>query len=375
MRRQLLAEAWQKLQGSEPPEDLPDHPVDMLFELLPAEPIDVVAGFKVGLAESSEDPWRRMIVDRDPEEALKAWVFEAAQLLLVGRGPSDEWLAVDEEDDPKGNNRVYLVSADGKSAQMLFPTIERFVKWVVSSKAPPAPSSDQWSKNPASVEGSLDALWRLHPADLFLCHRMGTWPSETPPLPKVSSDTAGWRRVALLWTLACFTSTKEAHIPEEMLDEELTPVHSDLIDHLAELQAAIVADEVPTLVADLALDDDEEAAHAAMDWMIAFDRAREKREDARDEAASEMAEKTKGALLLLQQALDELIRLEHIEVPQARKSKLVESMLEAVIKAASPYATVPALIETLLDSPYVEEVYADDSELERVLSRALGLAR
>ena len=49
-------------------------------------------------------------------------------------------------------------------------------------------------------------------------------------------------------------------------------------------------------------------------------------------------------------------------------------MLEAVIKAGDPYATVPSIIETLLESAHVEEVYAEDSELKRVISKALGLS-
>ena len=76
------------------------------------------------------------------------------------------------------------------------------------------------------------------------------------------------------------------------------------------------------LVADLALDDDQEVSQSAMEWMLGFDRALEAAKGAEsgsEEASSASAEKTKGLLLLLQQAVDELIRLEHIEIPLEKK--------------------------------------------------------
>lgn len=373
-----MVQAWEALRGTPPPETISEHPVDALYELIPTDPVEIGSGFEVGLGDPPEDPWRIMVVGREPELSLREWVFEAAQLLVVGRGTEGEWIVVDEEEDPLGSNRVYLVSEDGKTPRLIFTTIDDFVEWIVTQSQFEVSLSDQWSDNAASVEKSIEALWQVHPADLFLCYRMGTWPAESSPHPKFTADVPGWRRAGLIWTLAQFWNTREVGLPQGLEVDDLSDVHRDLNRHLRDLQDAIALNEVPVLVADLALDDDQDISQSAMEWMIKFDRALEAAkggDSGSEEASSALAEKTKGVLLLLQQAVDELIRLEYIELPPKKKSKLIDEMLEAVIKAGDPYATVPKLIETLLESSHVEEVYAEDSELKRIFSMALGLSK
>ena len=44
------------------------------------------------------------------------------------------------------------------------------------------------------------------------------------------------------------------------------------------------------------------------------------------------------------------------------------------MKTNSPTRLVPNLIEALIDSKHVEEVYASDAELEKVLMKTLGIS-
>ena len=373
-----MVQAWQALRGTPPPETMSEHPVDALYELIPTEPVEIGPGFEIGLGDPPEDPWRTMIVGSEPEPSLREWVFEAAQLLIVGRGPEGEWIAVDEEEDPLGSNRLYLITEDGKTPRPIFTSIDDFVEWIASPTTFEEILQDRWSANEASLEKSIEALWQMHPADLFLCYRIGTWPAEPITLPSFTADAPGWRRTGLLWTLVQFRETREVALPPGVERDDLCDVHLDLYRHLRDLQDAIALSEVPVLVADLALDDDQDVSQSAMEWMIRFDRALEAAkggDSGSEEASTALAEKTKALLHLLQQAVDELIRLEHIELPPKKKGTLVEEMLEAVIKAGDPYSTVPSLIETLLESDHVEEVYADDSELVRIFSTALGLSK
>jgi len=87
-----------------------------------------------------------------------------------------------------------------------------------------------------------------------------------------------------------------------------------------------------------------------------------------------LEEETRGLIGLLTQAVEELLRQELIEVVPQRKPKLIEDLLEVTLKTPSADKIIPNLIEALLDSRNVEEVFADDYQLSQVLALALGMS-
>lgn len=374
MHDDLMSRVWREVRGAAPPADLPDDPLDALAVLVPDAPVVLGGGLVLGgCAELPSDPWRRMFVGGATELAALAWVLEAARLLPVGRARDDGWLAVDLEADDADRHRVYTLDAQGTSAKTVFKALPDFFEWLAKPGRLPRAAADAWSKRPASVEATLEPLWKLHPSLLVAAYRARKLqPGPAAVEPEVEPGAAGWRRAALVWTLAHFWQTKEAALPPGVAERDVAPVHTLLLGHLSDLADAIAAGEVPALVAELALDDDAELAQGALDWMLAFDATREPPQKPVDPAVSE---RTRGLISLLQAAIDELLRQGAIEVPARAKDRLVEELLETVGKASNAGQIVPLLIESLLESSFVEEVYADDSKLQRILEASLGMKK
>jgi hypothetical protein len=372
MHDDLMSRVWREVRGTTPPDELPDDPLDALAALVPDEPVELAGGLVLGgCAALPSDPWRRMFVGGATELAALAWVLEAARLLPVGRARDDGWLAVDLETDDADRHRVYVLDAEGRTAKVVFKALPAFLEWLAAPGRLPRAAADAWSKRPASVEAALEPLWKLHPALLVAAYRARKLqPGPAAVEPEVSHGEPGWRRTALVWTLARFWRTKDAALPEGVIESDVAPGHKLLLGHLSDLADAIGAGEVPALVADLALDDDAELAQGALDWMLAFDATREPPAKPVDPNVSE---RTQGLLSLLHVAVEELLRQGAIEVSARVKDRLVEELLEAVGKATNAKQIVPLLIESLLESSFVEEVYADDSKLQRVLEAALGM--
>lgn len=370
MNREAFIEAWTKIHDAPPPEELPPTVIAALDALLPASSHEVWADYRLGgLSEVIEDPWPRMLVSKTPELSMRTWIIDATGLFELGSGPEGSAIVLDTVLDSDEEHRVYQLDSSGRKSSLLFDSVDGLLAWIATPQAPSKPQQDEWDAGPDGLQAALDLLWRLHPANLFQCHRLDTWPAQELELPHFDPLSPAWRRVAIAWTLAQFHNAKTVsvhpHISQQMLDD----THNELIEYLKELEEAIKNDETPAIVAELSIDDDDSIAEDALEWMVSFDDARERQET--DTPTSELAEKTKALLALLQGAVKELVRLEHIEVNNT--PKLVEQLLEAVLAAGSPEKTLPFLIDALLESPHVEEVYADDDELSRVLARALGM--
>jgi hypothetical protein len=374
MHDDLMSRVWREVRGGVPPEGLPGDPLDALAALVPDQPVELPGGLVLGgCAELPPDPWRRMFVGGATELAALAWSLEAARLLPIGRARDDGWLAVDLEPDDAGRHRVYVIDAGGTTAKAIFKALPDFLEWLAKPGRLPRAAADAWAKRPASVESALEPLRALHPALLVAAYRARKLqPGPQAVEPTLEPGEPGWRRVALVWSLAHFWLTKDAALPPGVAEREIAPVHKLLLGHLSDLADAIAAGEVPALVADLALDDDAELAQGALDWMLAFDASREKPAKPADPAVSE---RTKGLISLLQATVEELTRQGAIEVPARAKDRLVEELLETIGKASNANQIVPLLIESLLESSFVEEVYADDSKLQRLLEATLGMRK
>ncbi len=370
MRQELFVQAWEALHGEAPlPTDL-ETPLEALMLLFAQDVVELPTGHVFEISEDLFlDPWPEMLVSPQPERANRDWIFQAAQLLLIGRGPQGEMLALDMEGDSEGRHRVYQIGAGGRMAHLLFPDLDELLAWLCAPEVVPPRKPDRWAANVASIERSLELLWRLHPSVLFQSYRMGVWPSDRVDPPEVDPERPGWQRLALIWTLAQFREHRRTEVPPQLEGMELSSFYQDLLERLEDLEEAMLLDDVPTLLAEMALEDEEDLASAAQSWMEQFDRARTDPKG----ATAMLAEETKGLMGLLRQAVDELVRLELIEVIPQRKPKLVEDLLEVTLKTPNVNQVIPALIEELLESRNVEEVFADDNELTRVLSVALGM--
>jgi len=369
MSDDLLNQAWEAVWGAPPPEAVPASLLEALPHLLPPAAFELGAGYNLDeCMELPPDVWREMIVF-DRTEPRLAWVFEAAQLFVIGRGPDDSWLAVDT-DDASGSYPTYEIAATGHEARMLLPTIASLYEWIASPGSPPEPTANPSAGDAGSLESCLTALWQLHPVNFFAAHCAGAELGEPDELPEYAADVTGWRRLAIIWTLDRFRKTREVALPKGLKREMISDPHLTLGEYLHDLAEALEVDDVPAVVAELSLDEDPEIADAAVEWMARFD---DVRQDEPEEPPSDLAEKTRGLLELLNAVVAELISQEHIEVEEEQLPKLAEQLLEAVIKAGSPKAAVPALIDKLLDSRNVEEVFADDAQLERVIAKALGM--
>jgi hypothetical protein len=334
-------------------------------------PVVLKTGHRLGdLSGLPEDPWLEMLVRPGADMARTAWIFRAARLLPLGRSPDEGWLATDLEADSGGDHRTYALDPRGGNPVLLFPDLDGLLRWLSKQNDVKPAKPDEWSKEPASVERCLELLWRLHPSVLFEAFRDNAWPEGDVEEPTVEPGTAGWRRLALIWTLAHFHGSREAAAPLDLEPAALTPTHQLLLERLKDLALAIRANTVPAFVTDLSLEGDEEIARAASEWVLLFEGARAEPEH----EATELVEKTQGLLTLLQKAVEELIRRELIEVQPQRQPRLVEDMLEVTLKAPRPEVVIPRLIEELMESRNVEEVFADDLELRRILTAALGVA-
>jgi len=370
MADELFLKAWDSLYGTAPPDEMDGSPLGGLPDLLMPGPVVLETEHRIGdLSGLPEDPWPPMLVGPERDSAMTAWIFRAARLLPLGRGPSEEWIVVDLETDLDGRHRTYLLDPDGKGPALLFVALDDLFRWLAAPSALVPIRGDRWSADPTSLEKSLPLIWQLHPALLYTAFCEGGWPKDRMDDPLVEKDRPGWKRAAIIWTLTRYRRRREVDAPPGVEITDLTPTHQVLLEHLRDLSEALEANEIPEFVADLTLDEDEEIAEAALEWMARFDQVRlEPRSP-----TAELAEETQGIMKVLAQALEELVRLEHVELVEDRGPKLVEDLLEVTLKAPRPDMVIPRLIERLLESKSVEEVYATDHELHQVFSSVLGM--
>lgn len=365
MLTDTLDNAWRRLFDNSSPPRWSGDPLDALIQLLPESLVPIAEGWAFGRPpELPIDPWRQMIVGHAIELARRAWVLEAASLLVVGLAPEDDWLVVDLEDPGLA---TYRVAADVSSARQVFPALDDLLRFIDTPDDTVALEPD------ADLSQTFELLWHLHPAVLFQQFRSGLWAGQPVEVRQPAIGASGWRRQMLLSALAEFHRTRAVRLPEGLEPDEVGPAFETLCLHLTDLEDAVAQQEVPKLIADLSLDDDDSISQAAVDWMVSFDDTNDNNDQ--EPESPTLAAETRGLLLLLTEAIAELERLEHIELVDKRKPKLAEELLEVVLKAPSPALIAPQLIDAMMDSKHVEEVFADDHTLKGVLTSILGIAR
>ena len=88
-----------------------------------------------------------------------------------------------------------------------------------------------------------------------------------------------------------------------------------------------------------------------------------------DDALSPYERHLAGALA---STLDRLVREELVELEEAQREPLLAELLAAAANAETPKRMLKKTVRTLVDSDHVEELYATDDELRRILSEEIG---
>ncbi len=327
------------------------------------------------LREPVADPWRLMIVARKPESAVLAWRIAAAGLLGTASGPGGAWLLIDGSCDVSGRHRVYRADAKGKALTPVFEDVADLARWALDGvvrgavlETLPTLRADTWSAHPNSVDRLWGPLGVLHPAGMYKAWRAKTSLPAAPPPGSFDPEAPGAVRAAVHWTLANFVNARDVAVPPGLQRGRVSALHGTLLDRLNELRVAMERNEVPPLVADLALDDDEALSAAAMDWMLRYDRAREP-----GAVTPPVPDATSAVLRSLRAALEGLRKREVLDIPKGKVKPLADDLFEAALAAPTPRTIPKILVDALLESKHVEEVYADDAELTEAFTKALGL--
>lgn len=374
-----IDELWQRLLEREP--DDPDASAAERLVALFSQVRAKTGGCELGVPDEA-DTFTEMIVSKTPEPAVLRWAYEALSLACIGQA-GDDYLLVDREADGDGYQRVYVGSAGEPHLALAFKDADAFAEWAhdhlkKKGKLPRA-KLDPWARDPRSAERCLELVMQMHPARIFEAYRMKRWVEAPEKVPPYRASGVAASRCALLYTLHVFLRDKKARVPDKASDADLSETHLALISHLEDLSIAMTQDEVPSVVAEAALADEGALAEAAGQWMELFDRARA--QVGRGDVA--MQEATQQLLAGLKGALDEMKRRELIEIEAPVLAQLADELLEVALKtmpmAASlgrvgPKHLLGELRNALLESDRLEDVYADDAEIDRIFASSLGLA-
>lgn len=376
-----LRALFQRLGRREPPGTRDS--LTSLLALLQEMPLP--AGIWLLQAPIEEDLWVTMMTSAEDEPAATSgkldWVMSAAQLVLVGDSEDGRRLWVDRETDDQGKRRVYASPFDDCKPTLCFPEVDELFAWVAGhlddfdGDLPTLPP-DTWSQDPRSAEGVMSLLLALHPTRLFEAYRSGTWVAEVPEVPAYQSGGPAQGRLALLDSLAgCARHKRLTALPGKLKPADLTPVHRVLRERLGDLVAAMDADEVPAFIKRLADDERPDVQEAAAAWVRGFEAARRPTEKTAE------AQATDQMLSRIRLGLQELRGRELLDIEEEALPQLSEELLEVAMKtmpfaqamgSAGPRHLVDAIIEAMVDSPLLEDVYGEDAELYSVFAQSLG---
>lgn len=315
--------------------------------------------------------WSEMLLFADDAMRMR-WASWAAGLEPLGIYQGRE-LHLDRLQDEAGAHRVYEVDP-------AFRRVARDADDLLDALASGAWMEDEledpWRTHPRSAERVVPLLRRWHPAELFRAHRDRHWPKPPPP-PKFVGLGPGWIRGVMVYLLASFYRTKKVALPDVDLSE-LLGVQHDLIARLEDLEQAIAHDDVPERVALLALQDDERISEAAQQWMARFDDARTR--PATTQASSNEASNA-DVRAGLRAAIETLVKKELLELENGARSELEDELTESFFKSVSLVdrgvhvdraLVIRRLVDTMIDSDAVIDVYGDDETLAQIFAVAMG---
>lgn len=316
--------------------------------------------------------WSEMLLFAD-DAARSRWARWVAGLEPLGIYEGRQ-LHLDRLEDEAGAHRVYEVEPAfrrvARDADDLLDALATGV-WMQDDL------DDPWRTHPRSAERVVPLLSRLHPVELFRAHRDRHWPKPPPP-PKFVGLGPGWIRGVMVYLLASFYRGKKVALPEVDLSE-LLGVQHDLIARLEDLEQAISHDEVPERVAMMALQDDERVSEAALQWMERFDDARTRPAPAGHAESNQASNADVRAAL--RKAIETLLKNDLLELQDGARPDLEDELAESFFRSVSLVDrgvhvdrshVIRRLVDTMIDSAVVIDVYGDDATLSQVFAVAMG---
>jgi hypothetical protein len=158
------------------------------------------------------------------------------------------------------------------------------------------------------------------------------------------------------------TKTRELDLPEGF-EEDLSEIQMQVLLRLQEIEAAGKEKTVPPFIVELA----EKGDARAISWIERFKGGPRKGAPVR-----ERDERVDAVEQAVDKCIRQLVEDGALELEEDSHSELVEQVLQTMLKSRSGDKAVRAAVATVLDSPFVAEVFADDSDLQKAFRKALG---
>jgi hypothetical protein len=376
IEQEVVAELWQVTHpaGSGPPE-LTGTPPEALCALLnlledPEFPFSVLP--------TEDDPYPGLAVASVKQYWHHEWAVRVGQLIPIeATFLPDVVFYVDRLLDGQGNHRVYTL-VEGERGQPEFGSIDDLLRWmtamirrqrgeitaeeVESLEAEVAPG---WSALPTWEDNHwavLDQLFDSPFATAWETYTDGKWIANPPGDPElgaaVEKRPPDLSRRSALWILNTFLSTRQVRLPDGLTQEDLAPVHQELVGHLEDLQRAMGRGAIPSLIEAVAQRDDA-LGERAVELIARHHQAR----------APEERERPLEAVLYerLEQLMLILAAQEMIEINSNRLDRGLMQLVSILLAVHTASDLEQKVLGFLMDSEMVVEVYADDAELISVI--------
>lgn len=332
--------------------------------------------------DEEADPYPAIAFADSGYALLVAAVQVAGLLPLQCEALQDMTLYVDPIPGPGGEIRALL-----RDEELLpglphsqFTTLDETLRWMtlVSSGADRSSMSLsplQGAPDPNTGGGVLEAIVGLEA--IAGASLGGVWRAaanrdaselRVAPEAAVTIDpgdrSPGWGRRVCLWVLHKLLQGSPIPAAGELEEPQMTAPQRAFIDHLRQLELAL-GGEVPDLVTDTMNGSNDALAARAADWLDAF-------EQAEDEADAEPQgfEQVMNSVLL--RVLADLEAEELLEVEAGSMPALAAELTTLAADAPTPKKMLKILVEAVVESDLVEEVYADDNTLAERFARAFG---
>ncbi|MEM9071743.1 MAG: hypothetical protein AAGE52_24755 [Myxococcota bacterium] len=329
----------------------------------------------VHLAPAARPDWAALLL-RGEESATERYLACLAGLHHLGSWNEDD-LFLDTLEDHGGAYRVYGVHQT--VPYLIAADVDEFLDMLAADAVSAASGDDSWSTHHRSADRVLPLLHYLSPLRLFAAHRRRQWINPPKP-PRFAGFGPAWIRGALVYVLARFFRDRKVVIPESVNEEAFSEQQRDLLTRLRHLEYAIDVDDVPETIGWLALDESDDTSMRAQQWMETFDEVRAKPADVGSTEKSPALgnQEVRSGLVA---AVKELTHRDLLEL-EAGQEKEVEDeltqtffrMLERVERGfhVEPNEMLQALVDALIDSEHVVDVYGEDDDLRQAFRIALG---
>lgn len=377
---------WRAAGGPSPLPDLGREPLEALIGFL-AMGHEMAPGLERWRLEDQPDPFPAIALGLSPAEAELRMAVQTVGLIPF-RTPwvEDLTLYVDPLLDKKKRHRVYAREEKTLPGRLhaSFGSIEEALVWLCplaeGKKQKEKPRlADAWEQEPSSAGFLLERLLLLSPVRLWEALRKQQWPAPPVPLQPQAvkrGRAAGWQRRLCLSLLEQLWTERQTTLPEGLKARDLLPEQLAFCQHLLQLGRAAQGD-VPPLMMDFLKNENRAVQEGAARWIEEFTGVAGTTDGAEEELDTDEEEGPGGtsfeAVLAprLSRAISGLRARGMIELESENHEDLVDDLVERAAGAGDPATMLDRILEGLMDSRWVEEVFANDEDLRKVIVAAL----